>query len=48
MFPIQNSLKQGDALSLLLFNLALEYAINKAKENPDGIESETSTSGLNL
>jgi hypothetical protein len=24
-FPIQNSLKQGDALSALLFNFALEY-----------------------
>jgi hypothetical protein len=27
-FPIQNGLKQGDALSSLLFNFALEYAIN--------------------
>jgi len=27
MFPIRNGLKQGDALSLLLFNFALEYAI---------------------
>jgi hypothetical protein len=26
-FPIQNALKQGDALSPLLFNFALEYAI---------------------
>ena len=25
-FPIQNGLKQGDALSPLLFNCALEYA----------------------
>jgi hypothetical protein len=32
MFFIQNSLKQGDALSALHFNLALKYAINKAKE----------------
>jgi hypothetical protein len=27
MFPIRNGLKQGDALSPLLFNFALEYAI---------------------
>jgi hypothetical protein len=26
-FPIQNGLKHGDALSPLLFNFALEYAI---------------------
>jgi hypothetical protein len=25
-FPIQNGLKQGDALSQLLFDFALEYA----------------------
>jgi hypothetical protein len=29
-FPIQNGLKQGDALSSALFNFALEYAIRKA------------------
>jgi hypothetical protein len=28
-FPIKNSLKQGDALSPLLFNFALEYAIRR-------------------
>jgi hypothetical protein len=28
-FPIQNGLKQGDALTPLLFNFALEYAIRK-------------------
>jgi len=27
MFPIGNGLKQGDVLSTLLFNFALEYAI---------------------
>jgi hypothetical protein len=32
IFPIQNGLKQGDALSPLLFNLALEYAIRKVQE----------------
>jgi hypothetical protein len=29
MFPIKNGLKQGDALSPLLFNFPLEYAIRR-------------------
>jgi hypothetical protein len=31
-FPIQNGLKEGDALSPLLFNFTLEYAIRKVQK----------------
>jgi hypothetical protein len=32
-FPIQNGLKEGYALSPLIFNFGLEYAIRKVQES---------------
>ena len=38
MFPIRNDLKQGGALSPLLFNSVLEYAIKRVQVNQEGLK----------
>ena len=38
IFPIRNGLKQGDVLSPLLFNFALECAISGVQVNRDGVK----------
>ena len=36
-FPSQSGVKQGGSLSLLLFNLAVEYVIRRLQANQDGL-----------
>jgi len=38
MLPVRNGLKQGDALSPLIFNCALDYAIRRFLVNQDGLK----------
>jgi len=38
MFPVKNGLKQGDALSPLLFNYALKYANRRVSVNQEGLK----------
>ena len=38
MIPIRNGLKQGDALTPLLLNFALEFAIRRVQVNQDGLQ----------
>jgi len=38
MFPVRNGLKQGDALSPLFFNSALEYTIRRVSVNQGGLK----------
>jgi hypothetical protein len=37
-FPIHNGLKQADALSSFLFNIALKYTIRKVQGNQEGTQ----------
>jgi hypothetical protein len=48
MFPIKNDWKQGDALSPMLFNLAVEYAIQGGSGKPGGLESQSCTLASSL
>jgi uncharacterized protein YoxC len=37
-FPVQSNLKKRDALSSLLFNITLEYAIRRVQKNQTGLK----------
>ena len=38
IFPVKNGLKQGDALSPLLFNSSLQYTIRRVHVNQDALD----------
>jgi hypothetical protein len=38
MFPVRNGLKQGDAISPLILNFTLEYAIRRVQEIHNGLK----------
>ena len=38
VFPIKNSLKQGDALSPQIFGFVLEYAVRSVQVNQNGFK----------
>jgi len=38
MLPVRNGLKEGDVLSPLLFNFALEYALRKVQAHQDDLK----------
>ena len=38
MFPVNNVLKQGDALASLLFNIVVEYVIRRVQVNRNGLK----------
>ena len=38
MFPVKKALKQGDALTPLLFNFVFKYVIRRVQVNQEGLK----------